>query len=112
MFALHKISILIALTPRHSYATLTQWLKQPPENKKKKENGAMEMDADNADFESQSKSESECEYGLVPAGKQEKIRNNAAHSAIGLGGKKSQKTQFEMGRQKGKVSLKTKLRRN
>lgn len=72
----------------------------------------MEMDADNADFESQSKSESECEYGLVPAGKQEKIRNNAAHSAIGLGGKKSQKTQFEMGRQKGKVSLKTKLRRN
>lgn len=73
----------------------------------------MEMDADNADFESQSKSESECEYGLVPAGKQEKIRNNAAHSAIGLGGgKKNQKTQFEMGRQKGKVSLKTKLRRN
>lgn len=51
----------------------------------------MEMDADNADFESQSKSESECEYGLVPAGKQEKIRNNAAHSAIGLGEKKARK---------------------
>lgn len=62
----------------------------------------MEMDADNADFESQSKSESECEYGLVPAGKQEKIRNNAAHSAIGLGGKKKPENSVRNGEAKGK----------